>query len=78
MSSNKTEKIINRVKYSIFEFRIDDIIMLNFKNIKTIKFNDFLNYKNFDSFKIIRVINKIVYKFEFFDSMKNIFSIFHS
>ena len=70
--------MINRTRHSTSKFRIDDMMMLNSKHIKIIKFNNFLNYKNFDFFKIIRAINNTTYELKLFDSIKNIFSIFHS
>ena len=51
--------------------------MLNYRNIKITKLNKFLNYKNIKSFKIVRVINKSTYKFDLFNIMKNVFSIFY-
>ena len=56
---------------------MNDIIILNSRNIKIIRLNKSLNYKNLELFRIIRVINNIVYELELSDEI-NIYSIFYS
>ena len=40
---------------------INNMIMLNNRNIKTMKSNKSLNYKNLKSFKIIKVYDNSIY-----------------
>ena len=58
------------------EFKKEDMMMLDNKNIKIARLNKSLNYKNLKLFKIIKAINNIIYKLKFLDDI-NIFSIFH-
>ena len=66
----------NRYRFLDLEFKKEDIIMLDSRNIKTTRLNKSLNYKNLDSFKIVRVINNITYKLKLSKDM-NVFSIFY-
>ena len=60
-----------------FKFQIKNFIMLNIKNIKITKSNNSLNYKNLNLFQIKKVIDNIIYKLDLFESMLNIFLVFH-
>ena len=55
---------------------INNIIMLNNRNIKTFKLNKSLNYKNLKIFKIIK-FHELIYKLKFLTSMKRLYFIFH-
>jgi hypothetical protein len=59
------------------EFKINDKIFLNAKNIISIKSFKKLNYKYYDSYMINELINKISYKLNFSSIMKNIHDVFH-
>ena len=73
----KQIKQINVRRHFVFEFRINDKIMLNFRFITTMRFNKFLNYKNFEFYIIKKIINNVVYQLNLSESIKSIFSIFH-
>ena len=57
---------------------INDIIMLNSRNIKTIKSNKLLNYKNLKSFKIIKTYNNLIYYLKLLTSIKRLYFVFNS
>jgi hypothetical protein len=59
------------------EFKINDKVFLNAKNIISIKSFKKLNYKYYDSYTINESINKISYKFNFSSIMKDIHDVFH-
>ena len=71
------EKQINKKRHSIIELRVNDMIMLDFKNLKIARSNKNLNYKNLKFFKIIRVINNSVYELKLSNNMQNIYSMFY-
>ena len=73
----KQEKYVNAHRASAFEFKMNDIIMLNARYIKIMRFNKNLDYKNLSFFKIIRVIDNCVYELELPQIMKGCFSVFH-
>jgi hypothetical protein len=73
---NKTKKNYNKKKIQI-EFKINDKVFLNAKNIISIKSFKKLNYKYYDLYTINESINKISYKFNFSSIMKNIHDVFH-
>ena len=78
MVSSIIKKKIDRHRLSASEFKIEDMIILNKRNIKIIRFNKFLNHKNFDSFRIIKVFNNFVYELNLSFIINNIYFIFHS
>ena len=55
---------------------INDMIMLNSRNIKIVKLNKSFDYKNFESFKIIKS-HELIYELKFSISMKRLYFIFH-
>jgi hypothetical protein len=59
------------------EFKINDKVFLNAKNIISIKSFKKLNYKYYDSYTINESINKISYKLNFSSMMKDIHNVFH-
>ncbi len=59
------------------EFKINDKIILNAKNIILIKSFKKLDYKYYDSYTISESINKISYKLNFSSIMKDIHDVFH-
>jgi len=71
-------KFANRNRVTILKFKINNIIMLNLKNINIVKLNKSLKHKNASSYKIVRVINNYVYKLKLLESIKLIYSIFYS
>ncbi len=73
---NKTKRNYNKKKAQI-EFKINDKVFLNAKNIILIKSFKKLNYKYYDFYTINESINKISYKFNFSSIMKNIHDVFH-
>ena len=74
----KQIKQINARRHFAFELRINDKIMLNFRFITTMRLNKFLNHKNLEFYIINKIINNVVYQLNLFESMKSIFSVFHS
>ena len=56
---------------------INDIIMLNNRNIKTIKSNKSLNYKNLRFFKIIKVYDNSIYYLKLSILIKRFHFVFH-
>jgi hypothetical protein len=73
---NKAERNYNKKKTQI-EFKIDDKVFLNARNIISIKSFKKLNYKYYDFYTINESINKISYKLNFSSIMKNIHDVFH-
>ncbi len=73
---NKTKKNYNKKKAQI-EFKINDKIFLNAKNIISIRSFKKLNYKYYDFYTINELINKISYKLNFSSIMKEIHDVFH-
>jgi hypothetical protein len=59
------------------EFKINDKIFLNARNIISIKSFKKLNYKYYDSYTVNESINKISYKLNLSSIMKNIHDVFH-
>ena len=68
---------INRKRLLALVFKINDIIILNSRNIRITRLSKLLDYKNLKPFRIIRVINNIICELELPKGM-NIYSIFHS
>jgi hypothetical protein len=68
------ETIIKKIQ---IEFKIDDKVFLNARNIISIKSFQKLNYKYYESYKINASINKISYRLNFSFIMKNIHDVFH-
>ncbi len=64
-------------KITKIEFKINDKVFLNAKNIISIKSFKKLNYKYYDSYTINESISKISYKLNFSSIMKNIHNVFH-
>jgi hypothetical protein len=73
----KKKKEKSQKKKIQIEFKINDKIFLNAKNIISIKSFKKLNYKYYDLYTINELINKILYKFNFALIMKNIHDVFH-
>jgi hypothetical protein len=59
------------------EFKINDKVFLNARNIISIRSFKKLNYKYYDSYTISESINKILYKLNFSSIMKDIHDVFH-
>jgi hypothetical protein len=72
----KAKRNYNKKKVQI-EFKINDKVFLNAKNIISIKSFKKLNYKYYDSYTINESINKILYKLNFSSIMKDIHDVFH-
>jgi hypothetical protein len=73
---NKAERNYNKKKTQI-EFKINDKVFLNAKNIISIKSFKKLDYKYYDFYTISESINKISYKLNFSSIMKDIHDVFH-
>ena len=73
----KQKKYANIYPHFAFELKINNKVMLNVWFIITMRFNKSLNHKNFNFYRIIKIIHNSVYKLNFFESMKAIFSIFY-
>jgi hypothetical protein len=73
---NKAKRNYNKKKVQI-EFKINDKVFLNAKNIISIKLFKKLNYKYYDFYTICESINKISYKLNFSSIMKEIHDVFH-
>ena len=61
----------------ISEFMINDMIMLNNRNIKMMKSNKLFDHKNLRSFKIIKVYNNSIYHLKLLASMKRFHFVFY-
>jgi hypothetical protein len=72
----RAKRNYNKKKIQI-EFKIDDKVFLNAKNIISIRSFKKLNYKYYDFYTINESINKISYKLNFSSVMKNIHDVFH-
>ena len=59
----------------MLKFIINNIIMLNNRNIKTIKLNKLFNYKNLKFFKIIKTYNNLIYYLKLLSLIKKIFRL---
>jgi hypothetical protein len=73
---DKTERNYNKKRTQI-EFKINDKVFLNAKNIISIRSFKKLNYKYYDLYTINESINKISYRLNFSSIMKNIHDVFH-
>jgi hypothetical protein len=73
---NKAKKNYNKKRIQI-EFKINDKVFLNARNIISIKSFKKLNYKYYDLYTINESINKISYKLNFSSIMKDIHNVFH-
>jgi hypothetical protein len=73
---NKAKRNYNKKKAQI-EFKINDKIFLNAKNIILIRSFKKLNYKYYNLYTINESINKISYKLNFSSIMKDIHDVFH-
>ena len=74
----KQKKYVNMHKASAFEFREEDMIMLNVKFQVTRRQNKSIDFKNLSSYRVIKKINDMTYELELFVTMTDVFSIFHS
>ena len=74
----KQKKQINRDRYSTFEFRVKNMIMLDARYQIITRFNKIFDYKNLNFFRVTRVIDNCVYELSLSKVMKNIHSMFHS
>jgi hypothetical protein len=72
----RAKRNYNKKKIQI-EFKINDKVFFNARNIISIKSFKKLNYKYYDSYTINELINKISYKFNFSLIMKDIHDVFH-
>jgi hypothetical protein len=73
---NRAEKNYNKKRVQI-EFKINNKVFLNAKNIISIRSFKKLNYKYYDLYTICELINKISYKLNLSSIMKNIHDVFH-
>jgi hypothetical protein len=73
---DRTKRNYNKKRIQI-EFKINDKIFLNARNIISIKSFKKLNYKYYDFYTINESIKKISYKFNLSLIMKNIHDVFH-
>ena len=73
----KQIKQVNARRHFVFELRINDKVMLNFRFITTMRFSKFLNHKNLELYIINKIINNVVYQLNLLESMKSVFSVFH-
>ncbi len=64
-------------KRAQIEFKIDDKVFLNARNIISIRSFKKLNYKYYDLYTINESINKISYRLNLSSIMKNIHDVFH-
>ena len=69
-------KYTNRKRQPVSAFSVNNIIMLNSRNIKTTRLNKSLDYKNLEPFRVIRVINNMTYELELSNEI-NVYSIFY-
>ena len=74
----KQKKQINRDRHSIFEFRVENMIMLDARYQIITRFNKILDYKNLNLFRVTRVIDNCVYELNLSKIIKNIHSMFYS
>ena len=58
------------------EFKVDDMVWLDSRNIKTTRPNKSLDHKNLGPFKIIRIINNMAFELELPQEMK-MFPVFY-
>jgi hypothetical protein len=72
----RAERNYNKKRVQI-EFKINDKIFLNARNIISIRSFKKLNYKYYDSYTINESINKISYKLNLSSIMKDIHDVFH-
>jgi hypothetical protein len=72
----RAKKNYNKKRAQI-EFKINDKIFLNARNIISIRSFKKLNYKYYDSYTINESINKISYKLNLSSIMKDIHDVFH-
>jgi hypothetical protein len=72
----RAERNYNKKRAQI-EFKINDKVFLNARNIISIKSFKKLNYKYYDSYTINESINKISYKLNLSSIMKDIHDVFH-
>jgi hypothetical protein len=73
---DRAKRNYNKKRVQI-EFKINDKVFLNARNIISIKSFKKLNYKYYDLYTISESINKISYKLNFSSIMKNIHDVFH-
>jgi hypothetical protein len=73
---DKAKRNYNKKRAQI-EFKINDKIFLNARNIISIKSFKKLNYKYYDLYTINESINKISYKLNLSSIMRNIHDVFH-
>jgi hypothetical protein len=73
---DRTKRNYNKKRAQI-EFKINDKVFLNARNIISIKSFKKLNYKYYDLYTINESINKISYKLNLSSIMKNIHDVFH-
>ena len=64
-------------KYMSKNYRVENKILLNSKNITLNQFVKKLNYKFYDSFKIKKSIKKQFYKLKLFKNFRSIYNVFH-
>ena len=69
-------KYANQKRLPASTFKVEDIIILDGRNIKIIRLNKLLDYKNLEPFRVSRAINNMVYKLKLPNNI-NVFSIFY-
>jgi hypothetical protein len=72
----RAKRNYNKKKAQI-EFKINDKVFLNARNIISIRSFKKLNYKYYDSYTVSESINKISYKLNLSSIMKDIHDVFH-
>lgn len=70
-------KYINRKRVPALVFKVEDMVILDSRNIKTTRLNKSLDYKNLGPYRIKRAINNIIYELDLSEGM-NIYPVFHS
>jgi hypothetical protein len=73
---DRAKRNYNKKRIQI-EFKINDKVFLNARNIISIRSFKKLNYKYYDLYTISESINKISYRLNFSSIMKNIHDVFH-
>ncbi len=73
---DRAKRNYNKKKIQI-EFKINDKVFLNAKNIISIRSFKKLNYKYYESYTISASVNKISYRLDFSLIMKDIHDVFH-
>ena len=71
------EEQTNKYRLPVPEFRVDNKVILDARNLKTSRPSKLLDYKNISLYKIVRVINNIAYKIALPETLKGVYPVFH-